>query len=140
MSATKTILDSKQAKTVVSGILESFASLGRPNGNDFSKLNQFFSQHVEMISNDHHITNTLEQFQQRIRSFQQRFPHITYSKLLEEPLISGNKIVLRYNADATDKTGKKAQFIIIAIVTIEDEKVVRWVEVIHEKGTGHIDK
>lgn len=130
----------KLAKTLAKGIMDFFIECGKPgNKADFSKLSQFFSPTVLVVSNENQVSKNLQEFQNRIKNIQTRFPTITYTKFLEKPIIARNKVVIRYNLETMDTQGKKREVVVIAILTVENDKVVQWTEVLHEKGLGEID-
>lgn len=134
MVGVKSMLDSRMAKDIANGVLGIYSEFGKPNAKvDQTKLSKFFSPNFEYKSNEHVIGKSLQQFMDRIKDVQKRFPKITYSRLLEEPIISGNKMIIRYNADLTSASGQKQESKIFAILTIEDDKITHWNEVIHEK-------
>jgi hypothetical protein len=139
-ASTKAPVDPKQARTLVEGILELFAEFGKTNAQaDAAKLGRFFSPNLQVVSNENNVVSNLNQFQERIRTWKSNYPTITYSKLLVEPVVSANRVAIRYNAEPTDKSGKKHRLQILAILTLENDKVTSWHEVIHEKGTGSVD-
>ena len=139
-STMKAPVDPKQARTLVEGILELFTELGKTNAKaDAGKLGRYFSPSLQLVSNENNVVSNLNQFQERIATWKSNFPTTTYSKLLVEPVVSANRVAIRFNAEPTDKSGKKHRLQIIAILTLENDKVTSWHEVIHEKGTGSVD-
>lgn len=139
MPSTKTALEPRLAKDLSNNVLKLFEELGKGQNPEISKLQRFFSPNLELISNTHRVAQNLQQFQERIRNIQKRFPEIHYSRLLEEPIISGNKAIIQYTAELHSPNGLKHQSTIFAILTIEDDKIAKWQEVIHIKGSGQLD-
>jgi hypothetical protein len=134
MVATKTLYDTKAARELVHGILDLYGYLGKPNHQvDLHKLEKFFSPNIEIISNDKKVVRNISQFQERIRNIQKRFPIIAYTKPLEDPIIADNRVIIRYNAELSEEKGQKRLVTIIAILTVESDKVTQWTEVIHQK-------
>lgn len=139
-STVKTPVDPKQARTLIEGILELFTELGKTNAKpDAGKLGRFFSSNLQVVTNENNVVSNLNQFQERLSTLKASYPTITYSKLLVEPVVSANRIAIRFNAEPTDKSGKKHRLQVIAILTLENDKVSSWHEVIHEKGTGSVE-
>lgn len=136
MPAMKSAVEMNTAKDVASHILAFFADLGKGQPIDMAKLQRLFAKNFEFFSNTHHIAHNLQGYQERLKNIQSRFPKITYSKLLEEPIIAGNKVVIQYNATLQSPSGSKHEATVMAILTIEEDKVTKWQEVIHEKGSG----
>jgi hypothetical protein len=133
-------LDKKHTQQTIEGILQLFQSYGNPNTKPSrQELERFFTSNLEIFSNDHTAVRNVNEFVERIQQIQQHFSSLKYSKLLESPIIAGNKAIIRYNVDLTTTNSKKTQFQIIAILTFDGEKVSQWTEVIHEKGTSRWD-
>ena len=140
MPATKTALDVRHAQEIVKNVftlLRSYGTLSAtPNASELQKL---FAQDFQLIHNDRKVCNNLNEYAKRLQDLQKLNSQTTYSNLMEEAIVAGNKIVIRYGAEVNRKSGQKAQFQIIGILTIADDKIIQATEVIHEKGSGSFD-
>lgn len=140
MPATKTALDAKHAQEIIRDVFALLRSYGNlnstPNANELQRI---FSPQFKLIHNDRQVANNLNEYSKRLENLQKLSSLTTYSNLLEEPIIAGNKIVIRYGAELNKKSGQKAQYQIIAILAVADDKIVQCTEVIHEKGSGSFD-
>lgn len=140
MPSTKAVLDSRHAQEILNDVFKLYRSYGNPSTTPTTaELQKVFSPHLKIISNDRNVCNNLNDFVKRLQEIQKQSTLATYSNLLETPIVAGNKIVIRYGAELTRKTGKKSQFQVIAILTLQDDKIVEWTEVLHERGSGSFD-
>jgi hypothetical protein len=141
-STTYQAVDKKQALWLVDQVFNLFRQYyGNSANNPPSEeaFSEFFNPSVKFVSNGQTVANGLEELTERTANQQQEYKKITFSKFSEEPIISGNKVILRFEADATPYNGPGLHAYVIAIFTLDGDKITQWTQVLHEKGTGEID-
>lgn len=105
------------------------------------EVDRFLSSNFRITSNGHVVGRSSADYLARIRKFQEKYSGYAVSKPLEEPIVSGNEIAIHYRVDLTPRKGGPAkQIFILALGTIEDNRITRWTQVAHEQGTGDWDK
>lgn len=107
-----------------------------PNIHDLEK---YLSKNLQMFNNGQLVVKSSANYLDRLQKFQKKYSNFQVSQPLEEPLISDNKATLYYRLDLTARNGQHKQIFIMALMTIENDKISRWVEVTNEKGTEHWD-
>lgn len=133
-------VDHKQAETLANDVLRLFASYGNPaKAPSASELEKYFTSNLAITSNERNVCNSLNDFVTRIRNIQKNYSSMVYSKLLDTPIVDGNRVAIRYNIDLKTPSGQASQFQILAFLTVEDGKVSRWTDIIHKKGSGSFD-
>lgn len=105
---------------------------------ELAELEQFLSSNITFIRNERTICLSLKDFITRLRKIRSFFEEVHFSSFLEDPIVSNNKIVLRYNLSCLLSTGQKKLFHIIDILTVDHDKVVNWLEVLHDKDSGEL--
>jgi len=130
-------LDKAQVKALLSGIFEQFQEFGNqqetPNINDLGK---YFANNLQFLCNGKPTCKNLTDFLHRTTNILKQYPSYSFSRLFDELLIPDNKVVIRYDCDLVARNNQKSQINIMAILTIENNKVTQWSEVVHEKGAG----
>lgn len=132
-------LEKNQAATLVKKYFDHFQTvLNTPNSNP-SDLEKYLSRHFHMTSNGHTIAKSFQDYLNRVEKFRKKYSRFDISELHEEPIISGNRAVFNYDIHLTSRNGQRSEVNIMAIGTIEDNKITHWTQVAHEKGTDHWD-
>lgn len=133
-------LDKAQAKTLISNffdkVQEAVKSKSAPKTADFSNI---LSSNYQLVSNGRNKVKNLEDFMPHLMSFQKKYSDFELSKPLEDLLISENKVVVLYNANVTTRDGKKLVINMMAIATIDGNKISRWMEVANQQGSSQWD-
>lgn len=112
-------------------------------GKDPSKsdVEKYLSPHFKITSNGILIAQSSTEYLARLKIFHEKYSKMEISKPLQEPLHHGNEIAIYYRANLTPRKGGAAkQVYILAIGSIEDNRIARWTQVSHEEGTGNWDK
>ena len=104
-----------------------------PKLSDFEK---WMAPNFQLFSNGKIISKNAADYMKRLVNFQKKFVHMEISDMLEEPLIYENKMAVHYDIDLTGRNGNQSKVFVMAIITLENDKVLRWEQVAHEKGTG----
>ncbi|MEX1012393.1 MAG: hypothetical protein WDZ27_01730 [Waddliaceae bacterium] len=103
------------------------------------ELEKFFSKEVQMFNNGKLIVQGGSHYLERLKNFQKMYSSFKISDPLEEPLIHENRASIYYTLDLTTHNGEHKQIYIMALFTIENHKIRRWVEVTHEKNSQKWD-
>lgn len=104
-----------------------------------SELEKYISKNLQMSSNGQSVTRSSANYLDRLLKFQKKYSSFQISEPLEEPIIYDNRAAIYYRLDLTTKTGQHKQVYIMGLVTIEDDKISRWIQVTNEKGLGTWD-
>lgn len=135
----ETTLDKNESKQLIQHFFELFQNwCNQSSLPSKEELEKYLTDNFQLISNDKLICKDCSDYAQRLGGIQNKYSHLSLSKFLEEPLICGDKMVVRYNVDFTLKDGQKGQINVMAITKIQDKKFSSWTEVMHEKGTRHL--
>ena len=136
MAITK-ILDKKEAIAMAEGFLELLGSYGNQSVKpSASELGQYLASTFQMHSNGNTVCRNLNDYMIRMEKAQKVFSNFSFSALLEEPVICENRCAIRYDVNFTKTGGGKGQLQTLAILTIDNGKISKVTQVVHEKGTG----
>ncbi|HSX25755.1 MAG TPA: nuclear transport factor 2 family protein [Chlamydiales bacterium] len=97
-----------------------------------AELECFFTPDFHVISNGIEVCTSCRDYLPHFSTLKNNCRSARTSPFLEEPIISDDKVVIRYNADVEEISGRKVQLQVIAILTLEQGKISKWVEVLHE--------
>ncbi len=137
MPSTKTVLDARHAQDLLREVFTLLRTYGNGSSSpNAGELQRFFSTQFQLINNDRKVCSNLNDYVKRLQDIQKENSQATYSNLLEEPIVAGNKVVIRYGAELANKSGKRSKYQIIAILTFQDDKITQCTEVIHEVGSS----
>jgi hypothetical protein len=136
MVATKT-LDKTKMLSVIFDFFKQFKtwcgeSPVTPSANELEK---YFSKNLQMFNNGQLVVKGGAHYLDRLKQFQRKYSGFHISEPLEEPIVCGNQAALYYRIDLITRQGEKKQVYILGMLTMEDDKISRWVEVTNEKGT-----
>lgn len=139
--AKEAALDKNQATAFFNNFLKNFSNMcNRPNAPTVSDLEKFFTKNLQLTSNRKQITKSVSDYLNRITNLHKKYSHFEVSNLLEEPIISGNKVAVTYDLTMTPRSGGSKVIVnIAAFATIEDNKIAQWVQVVNEKGSSKWD-
>jgi hypothetical protein len=139
MATTKTpaAIDKREAITKLTSFFQIFQAACNQQGPiNASTLEPYLSKNFQLTSNDRIAARSLSDYLNRLARFQKKFSHVEVAGPAAEPLISGNKIAIQYTMDLTYRDGKKSEVLVMALGTIEDNKIANWTQVTHEKGSS----
>lgn len=135
MATAKMALDKKQALSLVNAFFQQFQNcLNRPmapNAADFEKI---LARNFHISSNGNVIAKNLAAYMERIHKLQKVFSRMEIHGPNGEPVLNENKIVITFEVAITPRNGQKSENVVMAIATIEDNKLIHWEEVAHDKG------
>lgn len=131
-------LDKEKAKNIVIGWFHYFENCC--NGIEeisAESLGKFLSTDFHITSNGQLICKSLSEYLGRMHKFHQYYVYAKLCPFLEEPLVCDNKLVVHYAVDLTARGGQNSQMVFMAIASFADDKISNWIQVAHQKGTGH---
>ena len=135
------ILDKSKILNVVNDFFKHFQIwCGRtPVSPTPHEIEHYLAKNLQMFNNGQLVARSATNYLDRLQRFQKKYSGFKISQPLEEPLIYGNQVAIYYTIDLTARDGEHAQVYVMALLTFEDDKISRWVEVTHEKNTGNWD-
>lgn len=134
------ILDKTYALTIINEFLEKFQDIIVSNkAPKLADFESFLSPNFKLFINGKLDTKNIVNYLEQIVLYQKGFSSIDLSDLLEDPIMEGNKVVIQYDANLVGRNGQQSLVNILAIVTFEDNKIVQWMQVAHEKGVSQWD-
>ena len=141
MATTKsTTVDKTQAISLVDNFLEQFQAVcNQPSPAKASDLDKWLSQNLQVTSNGNVVDRSLQDYINRIGKMKSKYSRIEIQDRLEEPIVSDNKVVVNYDAVLTGKNNQAVTVNIMAIATVDNNKISRWTQVANQKGTGNWD-
>lgn len=99
------------------------------------ELEKYLAKSVQMFNNGNLIVKSAADYLNRLKKFQKKYVDFKISEPLEEPLVVGNKATIYYRLDLTTSTGQHKEVFIMGLLTIDHDKISKWVEVTSEKST-----
>jgi hypothetical protein len=127
-------LDKNTAFPLLNGyfdLFERFFKIG--SGPHSAELEKYLSSELHMRSNGKILCRNLKEYIIYMDDVKKKYETIKLSEFLEEPVLGGNKIVIRYDMEGTIRGKPKREWNVMAIVTIdEDSKILQWSEVVNE--------
>lgn len=140
MATKSATIDKDHAQTLVEDFFQQFQTAcvknTPPKSADFEK---YLSKNFHFTSNGQIAGDSIHDYLKRIERLQQKYSSIELSEPHQELIVAGNQVVINYDAFLKSKAGKEVQLNIMAIATIEGNKIVDWIQVANEKGSGHWD-
>lgn len=129
--------DHKQVEILLNDLIKQFNAFSNPaHAPSQHDLEKFFTHNLVVVNNEKPAIHNLNDLLMHIRELQNEFSHANYAKQHDSIILEGNKLAVRYNVDLTSKAGKKTQFQVSANLTIEDGKIAKIEQVLHEKGSS----
>lgn len=134
-------LDKTQALNVIYGFFKQVQEwCAKSNPIQISEVEKHLSSHFQIISNGKPIGKNSADYLKRLQQFQKQYNHFDISKPVEEPIICGNQIAVHYKVNLQSRSGQAKEVQIMAIATIEENRVAKWSQVACEQGTGKWDQ
>lgn len=124
-------LDRNEALPLMEGFFNLIERNYTPDFPHSAEYDKYLHQEFYMKSNNEVVCTDLPAFLVRLNRSKGEISSQKYTDWLEDPILGGNKIVLRYNVATLDKSNKAKNELVIAIVTIVDNKILQWSEVKH---------
>jgi hypothetical protein len=111
---------------------ESWIRKGTPV--DLEELERYLTKDFQFISNGKQLAASAANYAERMETFRKKYTKFEISQPLEEPFISENQIVLNYQIDVTSHDNEHGKITIMAMGTIENNKIQKWAQVANAKG------
>lgn len=136
-----TILDKNETLMLLNGFLDEFQNCinqsKKPTPAEFEK---WLSNHFQITSNGKAVAHNLKEYISHIESFQKRYSHCDIHLIQDECVCADHHFTCVYRVDLIRRNNQKVQLHMMAIATIEHDRITKWLQVAHEKGTSHWDK
>jgi hypothetical protein len=141
MSTKLASLDRAQANTLIHHFLDQFKECCNNSAPlNAADLDKYLAHNIQMSSNGQLVCHTTEEYHGRLEKYKEKYSHIEFKYLMDEPLIADNNAIINYSVKLTGKPKQAPiELNIMAIATIEDGKISKWSQVVHEKGSSHWD-
>lgn len=131
-------------KTQTLSAINDFLSLtqkwcNQSNAPSMSDLESALTRNFQISSNGNVVGRSVSDYMNRITRFRQKYSHFDIIGPLEEPLVADNKVALQYEVELTARDGKKSRVNIMALATLEGNKMAQWTQVAHEQDSSRWD-
>lgn len=130
-----------QATAWAKNFLNSFQNLCKQSNNPtVAELEKIMAHNVHVTSNGREIARNAAEYLNRIMKMRKKYSSFDINNPSAEPLMADNHMVVQYELNWRTQDGQKVNVVIMAMATVEDNRLVKWVQVAHEKNTGRWDK
>lgn len=85
-----------------------------------------------MVSNGVEVCSSCQEYLSHFVFLKDQCSSAKISPFIEDPIRTQDKVIIRYNAEIEEKSGEKSQLQIIAILTLREGKIAKWVEVLNK--------
>lgn len=107
---------------------------------DINEVDKFLTKSFCLFSNGKQECKNLDDYKKRMQFFKERYCEFKISEPLEEPIVTGNQAIVHYCINLKTHDGEKRSVQIMAMGTLENEKISRWIQVVGETHKGSWDK
>lgn len=129
-------LDKNQSMMLIKNFLDHFQKImSSTKSISISDLEKYLSQKFHITHNGQLLASNLTEYMKHVELLHKKFSHFHFAEQHAEPLASGNKMVVHYELLLNSRSGQKIQVHIMALATIEDNKISSWMEVTNVEGT-----
>ncbi len=134
-------LDRQKAVSLIENFFKQFEiCCNRQTAPTPEEFKNIFAENFQISSNNKFVAKSRLEYLDRIKTFQKKYSHVKISSLLEEPIFSENKVVVRYDADLISHGQQKnIQVNIMAIATIDNNLLTSWSQIAHVMGRDQWD-
>lgn len=94
-----------------------------------AELDKYVHPDFHMKSNGQLVCKNNADLLLYLQDHQKNYSSVKFTELLEDPVIGGNKVVIRFDVELTDKLQHKKVAHVIAIITVDDSRLLQWSEV-----------
>lgn len=126
-----TRLDRNEVMPLLNGFfaLMERACNGKENPHS-AELDKYVHPEFHMKSNGELVCRSNSDLMSYLRDHQNKYDSVKLTEFLEDPVIGGNKVVIRFDVELTDRSRHKSVVNVMAIVTIDDNRILQWSEVV----------
>lgn len=130
-------LEKTKSLHVVSEFFKQFSKWCAPGAAavTLNDLEKYISKDLQLFNNGKNVAKSSANYLERVQKFQKKYTKFQVSEPLEEPLINENRASIYYKVDLTTHSGQHKQLFILGLLTLENDKISRWIEVSNEKDT-----
>jgi|GEM_PF-3028671 len=142
MSSVKTAsLNRQKTVTLIENFFKQFEiCCNRQTAPTAVEFENIIAENFQISSNNKLAAKSRSEYLDRIRNFQKNYSSVKISALMEEPIISDNKVVVRYDADLIARERQQnMQVNIIAIATVDNDLLTSWNQIAHVTGRDQWD-
>lgn len=132
-------LDKAHARAVINNFFEVLQNLCNSDTPlKTADLERSISRQVEFSSNGQVVCHSSSEYLSQIEKYRRAYSSFEINNYMDEPLVADNKAIINYDVQLVErKTKKEIDVNVMAIVTIEDGKIVHWNQVANEKWISH---
>lgn len=106
-----------------------------------NEVEKYLSKSFTIYSNGEQLGKNIEDYKKRMHLFKEKYSEFKISDPIEEPILSGNQVIIHYKIDLKTKQGEKRQVQIMAMGTLgKDQKIERWIQVAGDTHQANWDK
>jgi len=142
MSIVKTApLEKSKVKPLIDSFFRQFETCcNRQTAPTQSEFENILADNFQISSNNKLVGKNRQEYLERIKKFQKNYSQVKISAPLEEPIISENKVVVRYDAELVTREQQKNMLVnIMAIATIDNNLLTSWSQIAHVMGRDEWD-
>lgn len=103
------------------------------------ELEKFLSTNLQMFNNGKLVAKSASAYLERLKNFQKMYSSFKISQPLEEPLLHDDRAAIYYKLDLTTQNGQHKEVFILGLLTVEHDKISRWIEVTSDKEASSWD-
>lgn len=133
-----TILDKHEALILLKGFLDEFQNcINHSKALVAAEWERWLSNHFHITSNGKVIAHNLKEYLSDVENFQKRYSHCEIHLMRDECVCADNHLTCYYKVELIGRNNQKVDLQMMAIATIEHDRITKWLQVAHEKGSGH---
>lgn len=106
--------------------------ISQSNADTIDEVDNYLAKSFSFFSNGEHVCKNREEYKKRMLFFKEKYGEVHISEPLEEPIISGDQVIIHYRIDLKTRSGEKRSVQIMAMGTVADNKIERWIQVAGE--------
>lgn len=134
-----TLLNKSQALNTIHELFKHFTHwISQSKDPTLNEIGKIFTSDFQLFSNGLLVTKNLSDHLQRLLKLRKNYSSIEIEGPFEELMSDDGQLVIYYALNLTSHVGEKRQLDIMAIATLEDNKLKQWKQVTHERGKDWI--
>jgi hypothetical protein len=141
VAAKSSTLEKNQTEAILRNLYEQLEEWHNgPQEPKVASLEQVMTRNFELSSNGHVLSHNINEYLLRVEKLRKKYSKFSIKPSRDNTLVQGNKAALHYTLTLTPRNGGQPVSVeIMAIATLEGERISRWHQVAHEKGISHWD-
>lgn len=134
MALIKTELNKNQVVNKINSFIEAFQTwCNNPEGPTTQNLEKFLTPNFQLFSDGELKYRDLKEYLQRLNGFREKYSQVEINGPFDEPLVIDNQAVITYEMVRFSEEEGEVHLYTMAIVTLQGEKISKWVQVTHYK-------